>query len=96
MARGGLTLLALALASQECEAFSQNDNNKWSARFATHSDLYGHDAPSRSARGVQKLSVDAVAFAQTIDGVACRRRTNCDRPPIAECASRRPVVLAVD
>ena len=47
MARGGLTLLALALVSQSVEGFSQNDNNAWNARFAElHSDLYTAPLPA--------------------------------------------------
>ena len=48
MARRGLTLLALALATQlSVEAFSQNDNNKWNERFTElHSDLYTAPLPA--------------------------------------------------
>ena len=48
MAIHGLARLALALAAQRSvEAFSQNDNAAWNARFAElHADLYTAPLPA--------------------------------------------------
>ena len=47
MAIHGLALLALAATQLSVEAFSQNDQNKWNARFnELHGDLYTAPLPS--------------------------------------------------
>jgi hypothetical protein len=109
MARGGLTLLALALATQlSVEAFSQNDNAAWNARFAElHSDLYTAPLPAAlvsQCKNKGKVSLNQVtanvgaghftrAFFLEPDRTV-RAATSTARPTTASSRRRRAAVFS--